>query len=67
MRPPAFAESHERPHGLDREPMTLREEQIEDMFPDSCMPSFAPIHSRQRRFSDSRGFSSRRERGSHDH
>jgi hypothetical protein len=68
MRISAFAESHARPpDDLNYEPIDLREEQIEDMFPDSYLPSFAPIPSRQRRFPDAQGFSRKRERESHDH
>jgi len=67
MRPPAFdALFPLRSGDPTDDPGLRREELIEDMFPDSHLPSFMPIAARRPRPSDTRGLMSRRhERKSH--
>jgi len=67
MRLPEYAESHDRPpETLGDEPGRSREEQIEAMFPDICLPSFVAIHSRRPKPFDARGHGRRNERESHE-
>ena len=67
MKLPAYAESHERlPEILDDELVPSREEQIEAMFPDTCLPTFVAIHSRRAKPFDAQGHGRRNERESHE-
>ena len=67
MRLHAFAELQGRlPDVPDDETGHRREEQIEAMFPDICLPSFVAVSSRRPRSFDARDRGRRGERASHD-